>query len=136
MSKTVVTVFLCTGKDCSKAWRRACNSPPGKWLKRQVEAAGLPYKLAVVKTACMDRCDEAACVCFVASGRSALLTEVPFTHNADELLAALRSCVESGQGRSEVHSHELPLGQHAVEVQKNVGHHRPGCQLSGVHVRG
>src|SRR5438034_8367529 len=65
MAKIHVTLFVCTGKDCSKAWRHVCDTSPGKWLKRHVEEAGLPYKLNVVKTECMDRCEEAATVCLV-----------------------------------------------------------------------
>ena len=94
MSKTGVTVFVCTGKDCAKAWRRVCDGSPGKWLKRQVEEAGLPYRLTVVKTECLDRCDEAACVCCVTGGRAVLTTEVRSHHDADRLLAGLRCCVE------------------------------------------
>jgi predicted metal-binding protein len=94
MSKRAVTVFLCTGKDCGKAWRRVCDGSPGKWLKRQVEVAGLPYKLTVVKTECMDRCDQAACVCAVAGGRAALTTDVRSEDDGDRILAALRCCVD------------------------------------------
>ena len=63
MNKIPLTVFLCTSKDCSKAWRRVCHGSPGKWLKHQVQAAGLPYKLNIVETGCMDRCEQAACLC-------------------------------------------------------------------------
>ena len=99
MSKTAVTVFLCAGKDCSKAWRHVCDGAPGKWLKHCVEGAGLPYKLKVVKTECMDRCDEAACLCFVHGPAAAFETDVHSDHAADRLLAALRACVE-GAGLS------------------------------------
>ena len=102
MSKTRVTVFLCSGKDCGKAWRHVGDGAPGKWLKRQVEAAGLPYKLDVVKTECMDRCEHAACVCFVYGGCAAPESLIRSAHDADRLLAALRSCVE----RADLH---LPL---------------------------
>src|SRR5262245_13908281 len=64
MSKPRVTVFICTGKECTKAWRRLGNGSPGKWLKRHIEEAGLPYKVTVVKTECMDRCEHAGCLCF------------------------------------------------------------------------
>jgi hypothetical protein len=50
MSKVPLTVFLCAGKDCARAWRRVCDGSPGKWLKRHAQEAGLPYKLRVVKT--------------------------------------------------------------------------------------
>src|SRR5438105_81013 len=51
MSKTRLTVFLCQGKDCRKAWKHVSGGgSPGKWLKRRVEEAGLPYKLRIVKT--------------------------------------------------------------------------------------
>lgn len=94
MSKPSSTVFLCDGKDCHKAWRRICDGSPGKWLKRQVEEAGLPYKLNVVKTECMDCCDHAACVYVVHGQQACLLTDVRHASDADHLLAALRSCVE------------------------------------------
>jgi hypothetical protein len=102
MSKTAVTVFLCAGKDCSKAWRRVCDGAPGKWLKHRVEVAGLPYKLKVVKTECMDRCDAAACVCFVHGHDAVVEAEIRSEHAADRLLATLRACCER---------HDLPAGQ-------------------------
>lgn len=94
MSKTPVTVFVCTGKDCTKAWHKVCDSSPGKWLKRQVQAAELPYKLRVVKTECMDRCEHAACLCVVHGRIASFETDVRSAHDADRLLAALRACVE------------------------------------------
>jgi predicted metal-binding protein len=99
MSKPTITVFLCTHKDCSRAWRRVCDGSPGKWLKRQVESAGLPYKLTIVKTDCMDRCDEAACLCFVHGRQASLERGIRSADDADRLLAALRACVE-GDGTS------------------------------------
>jgi predicted metal-binding protein len=95
MSKPLVHVFLCTGKDCSKAWRRLCDGSPGKWLKRRVEEAGLPYKLNVIKTECMDRCDDAACLCFEHHSQASFEINIRSAHDADRLLAALRACVES-----------------------------------------
>lgn len=95
MSKVPLTVFLCTGKDCARAWRRVCAGSPGKWLKRRVAEAGLPYKLRVVKTECMDRCDDAANLCCVRGTCAALVQRVRSAADADRLLAALRSCVES-----------------------------------------
>jgi len=90
MGKRTVTVFLCTGKDCCKAWRHVTDGSPGKWLKRQVEAAGLPFKLNIVKTECMDRCDEAATVCFVNGCSAAVESEIDSPQDADRLLASLR----------------------------------------------
>jgi len=95
MSKTTVTVFLCDGKDCRKAWRRVCDNSPGKWLKKQVENAGLPYKLHIVKTECMDRCEHAASVCCVQGEAAASLENINSAHDADRILAALRCCVEA-----------------------------------------
>jgi hypothetical protein len=95
MSKLSLTVILCAGKDCARAWRRVCDGSPGKWLRRRVEEAGLPYKLRVVKTECMDRCERAACLCCVAGPRADFATDVRSPHDADRLLAALRSTVES-----------------------------------------
>jgi hypothetical protein len=95
MSKTRITLFLCTGKDCRKAWARACPGSPAKWLKRQVEKAGLPYKLNVVETECMDRCAEAACLCAVCGEGAGFVTEVRSQEDADRALAVLRSCVET-----------------------------------------
>jgi hypothetical protein len=94
MSKTEVTVFLCTGKDCTKAWRHVCHGSPEKWLKRRAAEAGLPYKLRFVATECMDRCDDAATCCFVHGGTAAVVDHVHHEDDADRLLASLRSCVE------------------------------------------
>ena len=99
MSKTTVTVFLCDGKDCRKAWRRVCDNSPGKWLKRQIEEAGLPYKLHIVKTECMDRCDHAASVCCVHGASAALQEDIRCADDADRLLAALRCCAEAEMPR-------------------------------------
>jgi predicted metal-binding protein len=95
MSKTSVTVFLCDGKDCRKAWRRVCDGSPGKWLKHQVAEAGLPYKLHIVKTECMDRCEHAASVCCVHDSHAALQEDIRSTDDTDHLLALLRCCVEA-----------------------------------------
>lgn len=94
MSKPTLTVFLCAGKDCQKAWHRVCDGSPGKWLKRQLEAAGLPYKLEVIKTDCWDRCRHAANLCLVHGCRAGVETDICSEDDADRLLAALRSCVE------------------------------------------
>lgn len=95
MKKTALTVFLCTGKDCGKAWRHICHGSPGKWLKQQVEAAGLPYKLTIVETDCMDRCEQAACLCAVHGRHAGLVTEMRSAHDSDRILASLRACVEA-----------------------------------------
>jgi hypothetical protein len=68
---------------------------PGRWLKHRAEEAGLPYKLKVVKTECMGRCDDAACVCFVQGRAADVVTKVRSGNAADRLLAALRACCES-----------------------------------------
>src|SRR5262245_62094049 len=93
MSKPRVTVFICTGKDCARAWRRFGHGSPGKWLKRHVEEAGLPYKLTIVKTECMDHCENAGCMCFQHDRHAAAECDIRGGHDADRLLAALRSCV-------------------------------------------
>ncbi|MBY0527518.1 MAG: hypothetical protein K2R98_29245 [Gemmataceae bacterium] len=93
MSKTALTVFLCTHKDCNRAWDHVCDGSPGKWLKRQFEEAGLPYKLDVVKTDCMDRCKEAACLCLVHKDHARLLTDVRSKHDIGRLLAAAMDLV-------------------------------------------
>lgn len=96
MSKRQVTIFLCDGKDCAKAWSHVCrHGSPGKWLKRQVKDAGLPYKLRIIKTECTDRCDEAACMCIVCDGSACWESNVRSSDDADRLLAALRAAVES-----------------------------------------
>jgi hypothetical protein len=87
MSKKSLTVFLCTGKDCSRSWDRFCDGSPGKWLKRHFESAGLPGKLRIVKTDCMDRCEDAACMCFVHDDRARLETTVHSEHDLGRLLA-------------------------------------------------
>ena len=98
MSKPRLTVFLCTAKDCCKAWSRAgIEHSPGKWLKHLVKEAGLPYKLDIVKTGCMDHCEQAACLCVVGDGTSAWETEIRSRHDADRLLATLRVCAEEAE---------------------------------------
>jgi hypothetical protein len=97
MGKPKITVFLCTGKDCRKAWHRLGEDAPGKWLKKQVERAELPYKLNVVETGCQDHCDQAACLCFVAGESASRETQIRSRHDADRLLAALRSCAERAE---------------------------------------
>lgn len=97
MSKSLIQVFLCTGKDCSRAWRHITEGSPGKWLKRRVKEAGLPYKLNVIKTECMDRCDRAACLCLVHDEIAHLETKLRSPEDADRLLAAMRAAVVSGQ---------------------------------------
>jgi hypothetical protein len=94
MSKTRLTVFLCRGKDCRKAWSRVTDHPPARWLKRQVERAGLPCKLNVVETSCQDGCARAACLCAVCGPCAAPVDSLRSGHDADRVLAALRSCAE------------------------------------------
>jgi predicted metal-binding protein len=96
MSKTHLTVFLCAGKDCRKAWRHICDGSPGKWLRRHVEDAGLPYKLDVIKTECMDRCKHAANLCLVHDGHACEQTEITCDEDANRLLAALRDVAGDG----------------------------------------
>jgi predicted metal-binding protein len=98
MSRTPLTVYICTHKDCTRAWRHLCDNSPGKWLKRQVEAAGLPYKLHIIKTDCMDRCDEAACVCFVSGDRASTQVYVRGDEDVHRLLAAARDVAGDGWG--------------------------------------
>jgi hypothetical protein len=93
---TRVTVFLCTGKDCARVWRRSGEGSAKKWLKRHVEEAGLPYKLKVVETDCMDRCEHAACLCGVVGRQACFLTDLHPERGADHVLAALRSAAECG----------------------------------------
>ncbi len=97
MSKTAITIFLCTGKDCTKAWHRVCHGSPGKWLKHQAEAEGLPYKLKIIKTECMDRCEQAACLCCVRDQHACFETGIHSLHDCHRLLAALRGCAENGE---------------------------------------
>jgi hypothetical protein len=96
MKKTNATVFLCSGKDCRKAWKNVCGGSPRKWLKRQVEAAGLHYRLHIVKTDCMDRCETAANLCCVHDRRAVEEQQIRSADDADRVLAGLRSCVEAG----------------------------------------
>jgi hypothetical protein len=93
MSKTSLTVLMCTSKDCSRAWDHFCDGSPGKWLKRQFESAGLPYKLHVVKTECMDRCKEAACLYLIHGDRARLEIDVRSKHDLGRLLAAAMDLV-------------------------------------------
>lgn len=93
MSKPHLTVFLCTGKDCKRAWRDLCDASPGKWLKREVEAAGLSCKLEIVKTECMDRCEQAANLWLVHEEHARLETDVTRDDDVARLLAAVRDLV-------------------------------------------
>ena len=95
MSKQGLIVYVCTGKECRKAWHRLTNGSPGKWLKRHVEAAELPFKLQIIKTECMDRCDQAGNLCIVHGECARQETDICSPHDADRLLASLRSCVEA-----------------------------------------
>jgi hypothetical protein len=94
MSKSRLTLFVCKGKDCRRAWDRFAGRSPGKWLKRQVEHAGLPYKLTVVETDCQDRCQDAACLQAISGACATAVTAIRSDHDADRILAALRSCAE------------------------------------------
>lgn len=95
MPKTRLTLFVCSDKDCRKAWGRVTDNRPAKWLKRQVGRAGLPYKLNVIETECQDHCAEAACIQAVCGPCAAAVTTLRSEDDADRLLAALRSCVET-----------------------------------------
>ncbi|MGE3809772.1 MAG: (2Fe-2S) ferredoxin domain-containing protein [Gemmataceae bacterium] len=95
MSKTTVTVFLCKGKDCTKAWHKVCNESPKKFLKEHLKSSGMPYKLKVVETSCMDACKQAANVCFVCGDCADCAREIKSPDDADRILIHLRSCVES-----------------------------------------
>lgn len=101
MSKIRLTVFLCTGKDCRRAWDRLCSSAPHKWLKSQIKEAELPYKLNVVETSCQDNCERAACLCCVAEDWASLITKVRSPDDADRILAALRCCAEVAELQAE-----------------------------------
>jgi hypothetical protein len=94
VSKVQVTVFLCAGKHCARAWDRVCDGRPAKWLKRQVADAGLPYHLDVIKTACMDRCKDAANLCAVHGDAAVPFAGLCHPDDAERFLAHLRSSVE------------------------------------------
>jgi hypothetical protein len=110
MAKIRLTVFLCTGKDCTRAWDRLCSCSPRKWLKTQIKQAGLPYKLNVVETSCQDDCDRAACLCCVADDWASQLCKIRSADDADRILAALRSCAEV----AEIHSEHDSLSRGAM----------------------
>lgn len=93
MSKKVVALFVCTGKDCRRAWHKHERSP-AKWVKRYLEDADLPMKVQVVETECMDRCEEAACMCVVHAERARTLVEFRGDRDAEKLSSALRQVVE------------------------------------------
>jgi hypothetical protein len=94
MGRTRLTLFLCQGKACRKAWGKLTDSAPGKWLRRQLGRAGLPYKLRVVKTGCQDRCDDAAAFCCVCGPAAEAVRGLRSAGDADRALAALRACAE------------------------------------------
>ncbi len=102
MSKQHLTVFLCTGKDCCKAWSHITEDSPGKWLKRLVKEADLPYKLDIIKTECMDQCEQSACLCIVADHSATWEMQIGHRDDADRVLAGLRACAESVDVGSEV----------------------------------
>lgn len=104
MSKIRLTVFLCTGKDCRRAWDRLCSSSPRKWLKSQIKEAELPYKLNLVETSCQDNCERAACLCCVAEDWASLITKVRSPDDADRILAAFRCCAEVAELQAEKNS--------------------------------
>src|SRR5262245_36236557 len=109
MARTAVTVFLCTGKDCARVWRKAgVGGTPRKWLKQRLKEAGLPFKLHVVETACMDRCEQAANLCFVRGRCASFETELRPAHDADRVLAALRACVERSLDETPAETHGEP----------------------------
>lgn len=95
MSKLLVTAFVCKGKDCTRAWRKVCPGSPKKFIKEQLKESGMPYKLNIVETVCMDHCEQAANICFVCSDCADFAREVRTPEDADRILIHLRSCVES-----------------------------------------
>lgn len=95
MSKTVVTVFVCTGKDCTRAWKKVCSGSPKKFLKEQLRESGMPFRLNVIETSCMDQCEQAANVCFVSGDCADFAREIRSSDDGDRLLLHMRSCVES-----------------------------------------
>lgn len=101
MAKIKLTVFLCHGKDCRKAWARVADCSPRKWLKMHIKQAGLPYKLNVVETSCQDNCERAACICCVADDWASSIRKIRSADDADRILAALRSCAEVAESTAE-----------------------------------
>jgi len=96
MAKVSVTVFLCTGKDCARAWRKLCDdSSPRKWIRQQLKEAKLPFKLNLVKTECMDQCARAGCLWVVYGRHACQEMEVCSAEDGDRVLAAMRACVEA-----------------------------------------
>ena len=95
MSKVTVTAFICRGKDCTRAWRQVCDGSPKRFLKEQLKESGMPFKLNVVETCCMDQCEQAANVCFVCGDCADVAREIRAPDDADRILIHLRSCVES-----------------------------------------
>ncbi len=94
MSRQPLLVYVCAGKDCSRAWERLCDASPRKWLKRHLEDAGLPGKVEVIRTECMDRCKEAANLCLVFADRACLETEVRRAADIERLRETARRLCE------------------------------------------
>jgi hypothetical protein len=107
MSKIPLTVFLCTDKDCAKAWRRVCDDAPRKWLKKRLAEIGVPARVRVVRTECMDHCEEAACLQLVCEGRARLETHFLAHHDLARLFEAALDVLDvpwrlTGDGKGEL----------------------------------
>ncbi len=90
MSLPTITVFHCGDKDCAKAWDRMDDRSFGKFCKRLARDAELPCQVEAVETECLDRCDEAGCLCLVAGGQALWLDRLRGPRDRDRLLAALK----------------------------------------------
>lgn len=95
MSKLRLTAFVCTDKDCARAWRKVCSGSPRKFIKQQLKESGMPYQLNIIETGCMDACEQAANICFVCDDCAAFAREIRSPDDGDRILIHLRSCVES-----------------------------------------
>jgi predicted metal-binding protein len=93
VGKPRITVFLCDEKDCRRVWNRVCrDDSPASWLQRQLRES---LKGDVVKTECMDRCEEAATICLVAGSTAAFETRIDSKHDRDRLVTAVQARAEN-----------------------------------------
>lgn len=74
-----LTVFICRGKECRRAWR---NLPEEvgvrRWVKETaaVLLGGSRNQIETIETDCMDRCAEAGCVFVAGEGGACFVTNL------------------------------------------------------------
>jgi hypothetical protein len=95
-NQKTLTVFICRGKDCRRAWR---NLPEEVGVRRWVKESaaellgGSRNQIETIETDCMDRCAEAGCLFVAGAGGAGFVTNLHGRQATQRLQQSLKVAI-------------------------------------------